>query len=1030
MNSKHILMTSLCIVSLACACSDGGKDKDETPAISLENTAALCSDNLDNDNNGFKDCEDQNCQAFVFCNQTEEGKENTLAACQDGIDNDGDTLKDCDDSECSAFTICGQTPPTPETPIVENTVQLCSDNVDNDNNGTKDCDDANCKAFSMCEQAEEGKENTLAACMDHEDNDGDGKTDCDDEECQDFAICQKNTAENTLAACQDGSDNDGDGKIDCADEECKSFNVCNTGDPDLSQTGEESTVAACYFDEVDNDGDTLIDCDDPNCKIYTFCQNLDVKYENTLETCQDGLDNDEDGKADCLDPECLAFIVCQPEAESPKENTAELCSDGKDNDEDGNLDCIDPDCWAFDVCADLVGVAENTRELCTDGKDNDFNGKTDKDDDNCKLFYAGGGQYGENTVTLCKDSKDNDGDGVKDCDDPECQVYDFCQAGYNEADDECKDDPFTSKKQGKCKCGETLVGEDCYTNIASPADFDKMANSTGKFIIKQDIDFGTTTRAPVTTFKGTLDGNNKRISGVFNQKSGTENGNTSYDAARTKGCSCGLFGFTESAREFRNIDLAITLNCDCSKTASSNLDVFVGALTSYMKGTVKNITGSSKVYVEETSSLDVTPQTSLNKEVGGLFGHVVDTTISDIEITGNVSANFSNTRVSTSSANAYYLKVGGIAGYIFSSSDKNSLSNIHANNFVTLKRNHLYNNTYNYAYSYLGGIAGYCNIPKVTDVHNQGVVSLTLKNTHTSDKDYSWRSSTIGGLFGTASGKVSDSSFNGRIIMDGYRPDTVAQDTDPGAKVGGIIGKLMDTKDGSAIDHCDVDAELNVVAQNSRIGGIVGQMICSSGNSFVQNSTSNIDVYFIDVKDASSSVSGYYGGIAGHAGWNHYISTTACHIINNSAQTKYHATEKSITTLTKNFAGIAGYGGVIVNNFAFDKLVPHEPYTLDYTPKAIGGAYVYESYWNKDTMGNVSGATEYADASAEPYTFNPEGIPVTRAAKTVLGLLRYNSGHDGGVLSAHIPANTDGIYYNWTTITDDDGHVIPVPADK
>ena len=45
----------------------------------------------------------------------------------------------------------------------------------------------------------------------------------------------------------------------------------------------------------------------------------------------------------------------------------------------------------------------------------------------------------------------------------------------------------------------------------------------------------------------------------------------------------------------------------------------------------------------------------------------------------------------------------------------------------------------------------------------------------------------------------------------------------------------------------------------------------------------------------------------------------------------------------------------------------------------------------------------------------------------VIGLLRYNSGHDGGVLSTNIP--NDGTYLDWTTIVDADGHVIPVPVD-
>jgi hypothetical protein len=66
-----------------------------TPA--LENTAALCSDTLDNDNDGLKDCADPDCAAF--CTVTPE-------ACQDGIDNDLDGKIDCADTDCTADSSC------------------------------------------------------------------------------------------------------------------------------------------------------------------------------------------------------------------------------------------------------------------------------------------------------------------------------------------------------------------------------------------------------------------------------------------------------------------------------------------------------------------------------------------------------------------------------------------------------------------------------------------------------------------------------------------------------------------------------------------------------------------------------------------------------------------------------------------------------------------------------------------------------------------------------------------------------------
>ncbi|MBN2693380.1 hypothetical protein JXR93_01835 [bacterium] len=98
-----------------------------------EDTDALCSDGIDNDGDGFKDCDDYDCSrnaAVTVCGGTncdpacetgyacvngtcvEQVAENTDALCSDGIDNDGDGFKDCDDYDCSrntAVTVCGGT---------------------------------------------------------------------------------------------------------------------------------------------------------------------------------------------------------------------------------------------------------------------------------------------------------------------------------------------------------------------------------------------------------------------------------------------------------------------------------------------------------------------------------------------------------------------------------------------------------------------------------------------------------------------------------------------------------------------------------------------------------------------------------------------------------------------------------------------------------------------------------------------------------------------------------------------------------
>ena len=895
--------------------------------------------------------------------------------------------------------------------IVENTKDLCSDNLDNDNNGLSDCKDPGCSAFAFCQAAEEGKENTLAACMDDTDNDGDGAKDCDDTECKAFAICQESQAENTLAACQDGRDNDKDGQIDCNDPECQSFNVCNTGT---------------------NPGETE-----------------DKKTENSPNDCLDGEDNDGDGKTDCCDDGCKIFAFCadmcaDDKPETPAEASLAECTDGEDNDKDGAVDCLDEGCRGFEICADLVGVQENTRELCSDEIDNDYNGKADADDDNCRLFYAAGGQYGENTVAKCTDKKDNDGDGVTDCDDPECQEYDFCQKGYSESGDDCKDDPFTFKKQGSCTCGQTLVGTTCYNNITEPKDFDKLKDSKDKFILKQNIDFGETQRAPILGFKGVLDGNNKRITGVFTQKPVAEP-NANH---RTL---CGLFGDSGTdntkAVVFKNIDLAITLNCynDCTDNTQKLKSLYAGGLSARLLGSAENIQGSSKVYVEDLYNSTVSggklpsysfQNQSLYKSYGGLFGHFEDGHLSHITLSGNVSAYMPIQTIDwfkskdangkeVTDDNNLIVRIGGVAGMC------NELHDVHADNYSTLKRSDV---TRTHAYYYYGGICGIIDwtpenstdIYAAENVSSRSVIKYLPTATNSSSG-----ASFIGGVTGyvASGGIIKDAVFQGVIETNKIKSEYVTS-TNYGQNIGGIAGSMTCSGDicntrTTGIDGCHTDATFRVLGEYSSIGGIIGRM--TTNKSFVRNSSSNIDLELKNINTSASYI-GAYGGIMGSTTFNKKEYDKQVYIINNSARTNYDQT-LPFDASNANLGGIVGNGGgVVVNNFASDTLKCVD--ACKYVPKAIGGGYVYEAYWNKDIMGTDSGAAEYSDASAEPYTYNAAGIPVTKSAKTVLGLLRYNSGHDGGVLSAHIPANIGGIYNTWITVNDNDGHEIPVPADK
>jgi hypothetical protein len=78
-----------------------------------QETEKNCSDENDNDCNGFTDCEDSNCDGKICDENTNDvcigGICTSSEICTDGVDNDGDTLIDCDDIEgCPIGTICSE----------------------------------------------------------------------------------------------------------------------------------------------------------------------------------------------------------------------------------------------------------------------------------------------------------------------------------------------------------------------------------------------------------------------------------------------------------------------------------------------------------------------------------------------------------------------------------------------------------------------------------------------------------------------------------------------------------------------------------------------------------------------------------------------------------------------------------------------------------------------------------------------------------------------------------------------------------
>jgi hypothetical protein len=184
-------------------------------SASAESSPATCTDGLDNDCDGKTDCADEGCagitqsctvstcsgvQAFVCSSGAfgactiDDTLENTAAMCLDGLDNDCDGKTDCEEALCHDDSL-------------ESTIAACSDGIDNDCDGKVDCQDPGClnikqacsgtdicasgvrtwlcsvRLLSLCTVYVALPENNGLLCGDGLDNDCDGKTDCADSDC-------------------------------------------------------------------------------------------------------------------------------------------------------------------------------------------------------------------------------------------------------------------------------------------------------------------------------------------------------------------------------------------------------------------------------------------------------------------------------------------------------------------------------------------------------------------------------------------------------------------------------------------------------------------------------------------------------------------------------------------------------------------------------------------------------------------------------------------------------------------------------
>jgi hypothetical protein len=445
-------------LSLTCSAPDGAGNATCSYCPGQQTSGeSSCNDQVDNDCDGFVDCEDDSCADQVCgianrsCDPTTKlcacpTGLTTETACGDGADEDCDGQTDCADPDCQlaggqscgAFGLrCGA-----DGCACPGEVEVCTASGDEDCDGLAECADPDCQpvgnafgeicdatghtcsppalatGISTCSTCPGGQA-AEASCFDGKDNDCDGRIDCQDADCGGQACsatghtcnaqlaCSCAGGELAETTCGDGQDNDCDGKADCADPDCTTRSCGANG---LACTGGANPTCACSG----NGG----------------------VAQASESACADGRDNDCDGLADCADTTCQPVgnalgAICDASGKTCSVNlgagssctvcsgnggraeAAEAsCGDGFDNDCDGIIDCQDADC--ADVACTAAGkTCDGAARLCR-----------------CDSPEAG-------AEASCDDGQDNDCDGKIDCADEDCAA-DTCAAnGYACAGSSC-----------------------------------------------------------------------------------------------------------------------------------------------------------------------------------------------------------------------------------------------------------------------------------------------------------------------------------------------------------------------------------------------------------------------------------------------------------------------------------------------------------------------------------------------------------------------------------------------------------------
>ncbi len=466
------------------------------------------------------------------------------------------------------------------------------------------------------------------------------------------------------------------------------------------------------------------------------------------------------------------------------------------------------------------------------------------------------------------------------------------------------------------------AGGDEQYNIATAADLQKLVNSDGLFLMKNDIDLTGSSFTPIEGFTGILIGNGYTIQGLEIDAS---NGNVGFFA--TLGGIVNNLNFenakiTVSGRQENvgilcgTLDGGMAMNVTTSGSVSADTGTNVGG----MIGKVANLGSYSLTGLQNSATVEGM------ERVGGVIGGVSDihdkyqnfcVDLHNMENTGaiqgaaNVGGIVGHLEIYTAGNNTIKLNasglhntgditgesyVGGIFGYAAADDLTSVMQDCSSKSAITAEayagciagatKNIIVNNCSNAGstltatgqvvvdgekYAYVGGFVGHGYV--ANNCTNEVTISYTGTGRY------------VGGIFGlqSATGDYSMTSLKNNAPISGY------------SYVGGIFGSVInqsDTYKDFTLELTKFENTASVTGSSQYVGGIIGHLdIYSAGNNctklnatvmtntgdvsgdhfvggiFGYANSDSIESVIQDCSNSSAISAQYYVGcIAGHAG--------------------------------------------------------------------------------------------------------------------------------------------------------------------